>query len=164
MMSALAWDMAAPAWDPCDDAPAEDLLAAAGWSADAVERCRLLYDSLRAESDGPSGRSVTSLLAHLGLGDDAPHVCRAIFRRPSLSFADLVLGLAALCPGTTHGGVWNGLRAQYIFRCFDRDGDGLLSLPELSVLLLRVRQAYGHPLLPPHEQLAEARSRPGPPV
>ena len=66
---AQAWELAAPAWDPCDDAPAEDLLAAAGWSSAAVERCRVLYDSLRADSDGPSGSSVTSLLAHLGLGD-----------------------------------------------------------------------------------------------
>lgn len=151
--------MVAAAWDPCDDAPAEDLLAAAGWSAGAVEQCRVLYDSLRADSDGPSGRSVTSLLAHLGLGDDAPHICRAIFRRPSLSFSEFVVGLAALCPNTMHGGVWNGLRAQYIFRCFDRDGDGALSLAELGLLLLRVRQLYGHAPLPPHEQQAEARRR-----
>ena len=159
MMAAQDWDMVAAAWDPCDDAPAEDLLAAAGWSAGAVEQCRVLYDSLRADSDGPSGRSVTSLLAHLGLGDDAPHICRAIFRRPSLSFSEFVVGLAALCPNTMHGGVWNGLRAQYIFRCFDRDGDGALSLAELGLLLLRVRQLYGHAPLPPHEQQAEARRR-----
>eukprot|EP00964_Phaeocystis_antarctica_P018120 scaffold10046_cov69-Phaeocystis_antarctica.AAC.1 len=156
-MAAQAWDLAAPAWDPCDDAPAEDLLAAAGWSSAAVERCRVLYDSLQVDSDGPSARSVTSLLAHLGLGDDAPHCCRAIFRGPSLSFAAFVVGLAALCPNTMHGGVWNGLRAQYIFRCFDRDGDGTLSLAELGLLLLCVRQAYGHAPLPPHEQQAEAR-------
>ena len=154
---AQAWELAAPAWDPCDDAPAEDLLAAAGWSSAAVERCRVLYDSLRADSDGPSGSSVTSLLANLGLGDDAPHCCRAIFRGPSLSFASFVIGLAALCPNTVHGGVWNGLRAQYIFRCFDRDGDGILSLAELGLLLLRVRQAYGQPPLALHELQAEAR-------
>ena len=154
---AQARELAAPAWDTCDDAPAEDLLAAAGWSSAAVERCRVLYDSLRADSDGPSGSSVTSLLAHLGLGDDAPHCCRAIFRGPSLSFASFVIGLAALCPNTMHGGVWNGLRAQYIFRCFDRDGDGILSLAELGLLLLRVRQAYGQPPLPSHELQAEAR-------
>ena len=48
---------AAP-WDPCDDAPAEDLLAAAGWSAAAVERCRVLYDTLRV--DASTGARVDS--------------------------------------------------------------------------------------------------------
>ena len=152
---------AATPWDICDDAPAEDLLAAAGWSAAAVERCRTLFTSLgrdeRAAGAGPSRESVTSLLVHLGLGDDAQHCCRAIFRRSPLSFEDLVVGMAALDPNTTHGGVWNGLRAQYIFRCYDRDGDGALSLPELSVLLAHVRRAYGNPPLASAEEDAEAR-------
>ena len=89
---------AAP-WDACDDAPAEDLLAAAGWSAAAVGRCRALYDSLLSGSGaGPSRDAVTSLLAQLGLESEAPHACRALFRREELGFEHFVIGLAALDP------------------------------------------------------------------
>ena len=92
-------------WDPCDDAPAEDLLAAAGWSAAAVERCRVLYDSLApVPSGGPSMASMTSLLVHLGLDADAPQHCTALFRRQSLTFEDFVIGLAALyCLWVSYG-------------------------------------------------------------
>ena len=47
-----------------------------------------------------------------------------------LSFDDFIIALVAMDPTTAHGGVWNGLRAQYTFRTYDLDEDAPFSYGE----------------------------------
>ena len=143
-------------WDASDDMPVSQLLSTACWGAEQLNRCRVAYEV--ATATAPE-RGVMALLEELGVQPAwlARRYQRAIFRRgPSSSLDELLIGLVALDPTTAHGGVWNGLRAQYIFRTYDADEDGLLAPPELATLLSDVRRAYGNPPLPAHEALAEA--------
>ena len=148
-------------WDPTDDMQTAQLLHTAGWGPELVARCQAAYDSVLAEPSSASlAESVMALLEHLGLQPPwhARRVQRAIFRRgpSSLSFDELLLGLVALDPTTAHGGVWNGLRAQYIFRTYDADEDGRLAPTELAQLLADVRRLYGNPPSNASDTLAEA--------
>jgi hypothetical protein len=86
------------------------------------------------------------------------HYYRAMLRGTRLTFYDFLVALVAMDPTTAHGGVWNGLRAQYVFRVYDQDGDGELSATELAVLLGHVRLAYGQPSLEVEAEMAEAAS------
>lgn len=144
-------------WDSVDDLPTELLLETVGWTAEMVSRCRRLFDTLRGPSANPGVAQTATLLARLGVpAEVGRRYFYAIRRGPTLSFEDFLVGLVALDPMTGHGGVWNGLRAQFIFRAYDADGDGSLSVSELATLLHHVREAYEHPTLSQERQLAEA--------
>ena len=149
-------------WDPSDDLPTSQLLRTTGWGPALVGRCQEAYDSLIAPGEEPLEGRVVSLLMDLGVHPPwLAHRCeRAILRRgPSLlSFEELLVGLIALDPTTAHGGVWNGLRSQYIFRTYDADEDGWLTPPELAQMLADVRRLYGNPPTSREEALAEATS------
>ena len=115
----------------------------AGWGAAAHARVQVLYDALSGGAEAPSFASVRSLLEELGVPQaHSAHFVRAMARSPvdgqegdavsgregssgdaarrdegrRLGFEDFLLGLVAMDPTTAHGGLWNGLRAQYIFR------------------------------------------------
>ena len=156
-------------WDSTDDHPMQTLLEVcapsasihrtsphnlrparwqhAGWGDPAQRRVRVLYDTLCAGAAAPSFAATCALLEELGVPrDHSPQYVRAISRSTlddpaiaGLSFEDFLLGLVAMDPSTAHGGVWNGLRAQYIFRRFDVDADGRLSVDELAALMAEVR-------------------------
>ena len=114
VMSALNLQAPSP-WDPADDLHVEHLVSAAQWSAGQVARARVLYDQL-TQAPGP-GAAATMLVelgvpAHLSAAYE-----RAMVRHAGpMTFDEFVVALIAMDPLTAHGGVWNGLRAQYIFR------------------------------------------------
>ena len=116
-------------WDAKDDQPTTALLQQAGWADGTFEqRCSTLYASLSdEETGGVSVSALQALLVRLGVQADAvPHIHRAMCRRGDsvLDRDSFVLGLCAMDPLVAHAGVWNGLRAQYIFRRYDADADG----------------------------------------
>ena len=132
-------------WDPSDDLPLEELLHGTAWNAEIVQRCRAEYDRLLLDGSASSTEAI-GLMMRLGIpGQRAVRFQRAIQREAQLTFEHLLIGLAAMDPTTAHGGVWNGLRAQYIFRMYNEAEDGVLSVPEVSKLLADVRAAYGTP-------------------
>ena len=138
-------------WDPSDDLPVSQLLRNANVSTELLDRCRAEYDALPKAG-------VASFLGRLGVRPAglAQRYERAMLRNDPLSFDDFITALVAMDPTTAHGGVWNGLRAQYIFRMYDMDEDGRLSSAELARLLGDVRAAYNTPPLPYDESLDEA--------
>ena len=153
------WDSARQPWDRQDD-PSEalpELLRVAGWDDERVDRCRSVYESLPSVEGAAGAAATTTFLATLGVpATMEAHYYRAMLRGTRLSFYDFLVALVAMDPTTAHGGVWNGLRAQYVFRVYDQDGDGELSATELAVLLGHVRLAYGQPSLEVEAEMAEA--------
>ena len=73
----------------------------------------------------------THLQFHLNM-----HVlfCRAfdVHKRRMLSYRDILLGLAAMEPATQHGGTPAEMRCRYIFRYYDKEGEGLLEFSEFK--------------------------------
>ena len=109
------------AWDPTDDAPADELLRQAGLPDKTFElRVRTLFNALRAaDGDGVGVSAFSALLTQLGVPAGAcEHIHRAICRRSDgvLDWESVLLGICAMDPLCPHAGVWNGIRAQYIFR------------------------------------------------
>ena len=62
-----------------------------------------------------------------------------------MTFEQFALGMQAMSWQTEHGGEWGLLRLRYIFRFFDVDGDGMLSLDEFKALVHRILIASHHP-------------------
>ncbi|KAK2177995.1 hypothetical protein NP493_568g01000 [Ridgeia piscesae] len=58
----------------------------------------------------------------------------------SLSFREVLLGLAALEPSTAHGGTPAEMRCRYIFRYYDSDSDGLIEFEEFRALVGDIRR------------------------
>ena len=169
-------------WDSSDEMPVSSLLEAAGWAEPALQRVQVIYNKLRGDAPTPTAASIAALLEQLGVAAcRAPHFVRAMVRprvgradsvgggapatappasappaEDAIGFEDFLLGLVAADPTTAHAGVWNGLRAQYIFRQYDADRDGVLSLDELSLLTRDVHAAYGRAPLTARAQRAEA--------
>ena len=67
---------------------------------------------------------------------DSIKTCDLFFRafdihhRGLLSYKDVLLGLSAMEPATPHGGTPAEMRCRYIFRFYDKNGDGLLQFQE----------------------------------
>ena len=155
------WDSARQPWDRQDDPPEAlpELLRVAGWDDERVDCCRSVYESLPSVEGAAGATATTTFLATLGVPATMEvHYYRAMLRGTRLTFYDFLVALVAMDPTTAHGGVWNGLRAQYVFRVYDHDGDGELSATELAVLLGHVRLAYGQPSLEVEAEMAEAAS------
>ena len=153
------WDSARQPWDRQDDPPEAlpELLRVAGWDDERVDCCRSVYESLPSVEGAAGATATTTFLATLGVPATMEvHYYRAMLRGTRLTFYDFLVALVAMDPTTAHGGVWNGLRAQYVFRVYDHDGDGELSATELAVLLGHVRLAYGQPSLEVEAEMAEA--------
>lgn len=113
----MHWLRAPPSeWDCTDDQPIEALARAAWWDEPRLLQLAQLFRALDPpEEELPSAASLASLLAERGISpEDVPDVCRAICRRPDgrLDLHAFQVGMMALDPHTTHGGLWNGIRAQ----------------------------------------------------
>ena len=148
-------------WDAQDDPPdaLPELLRVAGWDEARVTRCRAVYEALSPASvpDEACATAIARFLTRIGVPPSMEaHYCRAMTRGPRLTFYDFLVGLVAMDPTTAHGGVWNGLRAQYVFRVYDVNCDGELSVAELATLVSHVKLAYGHPAVTREEERSEA--------
>uniref|UniRef100_A0A2C9JU28 Serine/threonine-protein phosphatase n=1 Tax=Biomphalaria glabrata TaxID=6526 RepID=A0A2C9JU28_BIOGL len=66
-------------------------------------------------------------------------------KRNSLSFKDVLHGLAALEPCTQHGGLPAEMRCRYMFRYYDKNGDGFLQFDEFKNLVKDIRDHKGLP-------------------
>lgn len=53
-----------------------------------------------------------------------------VHNRGALTWKELVLGLAAMEPGTQHGGTPGELRCRHIFRLYDGNCDGVMEYAE----------------------------------
>lgn len=55
-----------------------------------------------------------------------------VHKKRSLTFKDVLLGMAALEPTTQHGGMPAEMRCRYIFRYYDKNADGFLQFAEFK--------------------------------
>ena len=134
-------------------------------------------DSLNGSGTGgggnsPSGVSTTSAASHASITAAAAgasttgalinrHDMKSLYRAfkparlpPYVTFHELLLGLAAMDRSTAHGGHVGELRCGYIFRYYDSNSDGKLSLSELRQMAIdRLRVAQ---IKQAHQQHAAA--------
>jgi len=103
------------AWDTSDDHPLKTLARGAWWDEVRLEVLRGIFEQLEPSEAFPRHESLGRLLTERGMDlAEVPHVCRAICRRADgrLDLEAFQIGMMALDPHTTHGGLWNGIRAQ----------------------------------------------------
>ena len=70
-----------------------------------------------------------------------------------VDYREFLIGLISLDLATAHGGVLGEQRTLYIFRVFDEDGDGYLSLAEFESMIAAIRSARGQAAGSPEEAI-----------
>lgn len=104
------------AWDPSDDNTLETLARGAWWDEARLEVLRGIFAQLDSgDAEYPSLDALGRLLIKRGMDPaEVPDICRAMCRRADgrLDLEAFQIGMMALDPHTTHGGLWNGIRAQ----------------------------------------------------
>jgi Ca2+-binding EF-hand superfamily protein len=83
--------------------------------------------------------------------DEVHHLFRSadMYGRGGISFREFLYFLAAIEPGTSHGGGPAELRCRYIFKYLDTDKNNLLKRDEMRNFVVLVRKARKQPLDPP---------------
>ncbi|KAF5299422.1 hypothetical protein FQA39_LY11568 [Lamprigera yunnana] len=73
---------------------------------------------------------------------DTPFLFKAadITKRQGLTFRELLIILACTEPNTNYGKGTAEMRCRYMFRFFDRDGDGVLNYTEYKLLIAAIRR------------------------
>ncbi|XP_013419289.1 uncharacterized protein LOC106179994 isoform X2 [Lingula anatina] len=66
-----------------------------------------------------------------------------VHHRKMLTFKEVLLGLASLDPVTQHGGTPAEMRCRYMFRFYDKNGDGYLQFDEFKKIVLDIRYSKG---------------------
>ncbi|XP_064461087.1 uncharacterized protein LOC135371046 isoform X1 [Ornithodoros turicata] len=66
-----------------------------------------------------------------------------IHNRGALTWKELVLGLAAMEPGTQHGGTPGELRCRHIFRLYDTNCDGVMEYAEFRKMVKDIQEMRG---------------------
>lgn len=95
-------------------------------------------DSLTGQlAEGATGSGIDAANASQHM---VRHDVRGLYRAfkynkaPYLTFHELLLGLAAMDRSTAHGGHSGELRCGYIFRYYDSNSDGFLSIPDVKAI------------------------------
>ncbi|XP_018322209.1 uncharacterized protein LOC108734935 isoform X3 [Agrilus planipennis] len=94
-------------------------------------------------------RIFTKLMSELGWpADEITFLFRAADTngRSALSFRDFLYILAAIEPGTIHGGGAAEIRCKFIFRYYDRDRDNVLSPTEFKLIISASRKLKRLPI------------------
>lgn len=66
-----------------------------------------------------------------------------VHNRGALTWKELVLGLAAMEPGTQHGGTPGELRCRHIFRLYDTNCDGVMEYAEFRKMVKDIQEMRG---------------------
>ncbi|CAN7985442.1 unnamed protein product [Ixodes hexagonus] len=66
-----------------------------------------------------------------------------VHNRGALTWKELVLGLAAMEPGTQHGGTPGELRCRHIFRLYDGNCDGIMEYAEFRKMVKDIQEMRG---------------------
>lgn len=66
-----------------------------------------------------------------------------VHNRGALTWKELVLGLAAMEPGTQHGGTPGELRCRHIFRLYDGNCDGVMEYAEFRKMVKDIQEMRG---------------------